>query len=104
MTNSTTIQFEHPKGNSSATDELCQHEIEVELGYEEGDSSYGADADGNRGISVPGYFYPAEDPPEKCSECEHCYSTEEKEEINKLMEKAADSYTESYEPPEPDYD
>lgn len=35
----------------------CDTEFQIELEWEPGDSNYGADADGNRGISVPGYFY-----------------------------------------------
>lgn len=105
MAHSTSIEFEHGKGNSPSNlddGETCIEEIEFDLAYEPADASYGADADGNRGMYVPGYFYPESDPPEKCEECGHFYSDEEKEEINKLMEAKANDY--EVDPPEPDYD
>jgi hypothetical protein len=104
----TTIEFTHPEGNfvpPEGEQADCTEEIAVNLDWEPGESNWGADADGNRGIYVAGYFYPCDDPPEKCARCGHFYTEEEKEEINKLMEQKAEKYTEDYEPdyPEPDY-
>src|SRR5690349_16695937 len=97
---STTVEYEHPKGNDLSDDdsEYCIAEFEIELGREPDDHHYGADADGNRGIFVAGYWYWEGEVPTKCEECGHEFTKEEMDEIEKAFNKAADKYTEDYEP------
>jgi hypothetical protein len=101
----TSIEFEHAKGNDPSNEddgELCEDTIEIELEYEPGDSNYGADADGNRGISVAGFFTAITEAPDKCEECGHIYSEEEKSSILREMEKKAEGYEPDYAGPEED--
>jgi len=100
-----TIEYDHDDARLDQTGneaEPCVDEIEVNLEYEPGEANYGADADGNRGISIPGYFYTEDSAPLKCEECGHIYTDAERQEIQTKMEKAANEY--EYEPDEPDYD
>jgi hypothetical protein len=46
--------------------EDCEGRIALSIAYEPPDPSYGADADGNRGIYVPGFYY-AEYTGEECT-------------------------------------
>lgn len=104
MAHSTTITFEHGKGNEPSNEddgELCQDEIEVELESEPGEM-YGQDADGNRGIWIGPSVSRANDPPAKCEECGHIYTDEELARLTAEMDKAAEEY--EYEPDEPDFD
>lgn len=76
-------------------------EIEVELGWEPGDPNYGADADGNRGISVPGYAFVEDELPTECPDCGVKFTAEQMADFDKRAAKQADEYEEDY---EPDYD
>lgn len=40
--------------DSNALPHFCGADVVVRLEWEEGDTNYGADADGNRGVEVPG--------------------------------------------------
>jgi hypothetical protein len=107
MSLTTSIEFEHGKGNEPSNlddGDLCEDTIEIELEYEPGESNYGADADGNRGISVSGYFYSDTEAPLKCEECGHIYSDEERADIQKEINKKCENYERDYDPPEPDYE
>lgn len=44
----------------------CEAPIRFELDYEQADPHWGADADGNRGMYVPGYWYLASVTPQQC--------------------------------------
>jgi hypothetical protein len=92
------VSLEHEDARDES--KLCDAEFSLDLQYEEGDAAYGADADGNRGINVPGYFEWCGEIPDKCSECGHVYTEDEKEELHKLATQKAGEY----ELPEPDYD
>lgn len=65
----------------------CDHEFEVEADVEPADPSYGADADGNRGIYVPASIIPPDD-----VTCPRCGAD--------CTEEAKDA-AEEFEPPEP---
>lgn len=39
----------------------CEHEFDVEADVDPGESNFGADADGNRGIYVPAWVVPPDD-------------------------------------------
>lgn len=82
----------------------CDGEMEVELSWEDPDPSFGQDADGNRGVYVPGYWYgPAagdKDFPEVCS-TGHVFSVYEKIEIEVSIIESAE--TESGDDPDDDY-
>lgn len=100
MSHSTTITFSHADARHPEEEaDLCRDEIEVELEREPDDHNYGADADGNRGMFVSGYWFPETNPPDKCETCGRVYTAEDKEEIENLMNKAAETYDW-----EPDYD
>lgn len=83
--------------------EPCCVEIEVPLEYEPGEANYGADADGNRGIYIPGGFYADFSPPEKCDECGHVYTTDELKSLSDEADKKASEYVYEPDPPEPYY-
>jgi hypothetical protein len=70
------VSLEHEDARDES--KLCDAEFSLDLQYEEGDAAYGADADGNRGINVPGYFEWCGEIPDKCSECGHVYTEDEK--------------------------
>lgn len=70
--------------------EECGTDFTVELYYEPGDSNYGADADGNRGMYVPGYWYPDEMP--ACCPNGHVFSPEELKALDKTATALADEY------------
>lgn len=77
----------------------CEGGLLVGLTWEPGESNWGADADGNRGIYVPGFWVPSEIP-DKCDTCGFVFTDAGKEQIDKeAMEKA-----ESLEEPYSDYD
>ena len=84
--------------------EPCCVDIELDLAYEPGESNYGADADGNRGISIPGGFYVEDEIPTKCSECGHEYTMEELGDLRKQADEKAASYEVEPDYLEPDYD
>ena len=79
-------------GRAEAGD-LCEAELEVELAWEPADRNYGADADGNRGVYVPGYWYFETSPPETCPECGYTYTAEEYAKLEAQAEKEAREYT-----------
>lgn len=70
----------------------CEASIEVELEWIDGEI-YGTDADGNRGVWVPGYLTVASEVPEVCSECGHHYLVEELKALEADAEKAAEAMT-----------
>lgn len=51
---SRTLELACPRDTDDGED--CVGVVKVELEYEPPDNNYGADADGNRGIRVPGYW------------------------------------------------
>lgn len=104
---SITISLEHEDArilHLGDAAEPCACEIGLELAYEPGESNYGADADGNRGISIPGYFYVEDEIPTKCSECGHEFTMEELESLRKDADEGASEYEVEPDYPEPDYD
>lgn len=77
--------------------------ITFTLAWEEGDSNYGADADGNRGISVPGYFYLDDGDPTKQS-CSCKLTSEQYAALHTEAKTRAEKYSEEAMRDEPDYD
>lgn len=117
MSTTTTIVFDHapPKPVTMSNEEynsqvddgelVCSVELEVELDFEPGDKNYGADADGNRGISVPGYAYPINEPPDVCPECGKPFTKDELKAIDARFSIAADNFKPDVDDiPEPDPD
>lgn len=80
---------EHPDPRTEGTTCL-DVEVELTAGYEPGDPNYGADADGNRGISLPGYAYYESGLPETCPECGHEFTAEETATLELLADEAAE--------------
>lgn len=79
--------------------EGCGGSVPFELEIEPGDPNYGADADGNRGISIPDSYVRGSDCPDECSEgC--VFTLKEKE----LIEEQADTKASEQESPEQDYE
>lgn len=76
----------------------CGEEIVMECDIDPGDSNYGSDADGNRGMYV-GPSVMACDPPEECPHCHTKYEQAELDHIAKDLEKFCAEYR--YEPPDP---
>lgn len=99
------LDHDDPRQANKPEDERepCCVEYEVELGYEPGESNYGADADGNRGISIPGFFGVEGEIPTKCDECGHEFTMEELESLRKEADEKARDYEYEPDPPEPDY-
>ena len=96
MSQITTIDFDHTTDDG---EDCIDKDIEVVLDREPDDPNYGADADGNRGIFVAGYWYTETAAPDKCATCGHVYTDEERKEIEEAMNRAAETYEW-----EPDYD
>lgn len=93
-----TLHCPHPMEDETP----CESEIEVECEVEPADPSYGADADGNRGMYVGAYVQWDEDwIPPACPEG-HTFTDEERKELAKDLESKANDYDLS--PPEPEYD
>jgi hypothetical protein len=92
------IMYEHLEDDDKS------HEVEIPytIGYEPGESNYGADADGNRGISISGYWGTDDEAPHKCEKCGKGFTNEERAEIEEQMRQKAIEVGD--EPPEPDYD
>jgi hypothetical protein len=98
VSHTTTISFEHGKGNEPSNEddgELCEAEIEVDLYYEPADREVGI---------MQGGWLPNSEVPDKCEECGHIYSKDERQKIDAEMERAAQDYDPDPEPPEPDYE
>ncbi len=79
----------------------CEGVVKVELEYEPPDSMYGADADGNRGIAVRGYW--TADAVTACS-LGHELTDKEGDALRKEAEEDAGSYdpTDDYDGPDTD--
>lgn len=71
-----------------------QIEVEFDIEYEPGESNYGADADGNRGISIPGYYHADVEPPEECSHCKVTLTESERKSIEKKIDQYCKDYSE----------
>lgn len=87
------MEYEHPKGNVEETDERCTDAMEVDLHYEPPD----------RSVGMYGGFMLDWEVPEKCTECGHIYTEEEREEIGNKADKLAEDYDPEPDPG-PDYD
>lgn len=61
----------------------CSAELLVHVDREPAEPNHGADADGNRGIYVPGYWF-TEDFASSCAECGHVWTPAERAEIDEL--------------------
>lgn len=73
----------------------CTYEHILDTEIEPGDSNYGADADGHRGISIgPGPIQP--DTPSFCPECHVNYTVEDMEKLEKEIEKQCEEWEPSY--------
>ena len=80
------------------SDTQCEEEIELECGVDPGDSNYGADADGNRGMYVgPSLIEP--NPPSSCSICHETYNEDQLADLKKQIAQEVADYR--YEPPDP---
>lgn len=77
----------------------CGADVEVELTYEPPDSSYGADADGRRGVYVNGYWFVDGSIPDTCAR--KCVWTEEDaKEVDRRAEEEAEDYEEEVDYPD----
>lgn len=89
-----TLTFTHDAPDG----EECTTDVMVTFGTEPPDPNYGADADGNRGIYVSGYYIVEEIEP-TCHRCGHSFTEAETAAINRLAEHWTESHF--YEPPDP---
>lgn len=82
-------------------DNPCEHEFELERDVEPADPSYGADADGNRGMHIPAYIIPP-DPPVACSHCHAIFDKTQTDDLIEQIRVACDDWkpSDEYDPPE----
>ncbi len=95
----TTVQVNCPRDTDDAED--CEGVVTVTLEYEPGDNRYGADADGNRGIRVAGYWSGTS--ADACS-LGHTLTTAEQEDLQNEAEQTESPEPDEYWGPEPDDD
>ncbi len=76
--------------------EECGTEMKIALEYEAGESNWGADADGRRGMYVPGRWYVAGDLPMSCPN-HHTFTDAEIAQIDKQATAEADEYSYDFE-------
>lgn len=67
----------------------CHGNVLVEVAWEPADPNFGADADGNRGMYVPG-FWAVATIPDKCDVCGFEFTVAGKETIEREAQKIAD--------------
>lgn len=72
----------------------CGEEIEVEISWEPGERGWGADADGNRGIDIPGRYVPEEPIPQCSNKCE--LSPKQREDLRIAAEELAYDYDDGW--------
>lgn len=77
-----------------------QCELSLGIDWESGERGYGADADGNRGIDIPGYFCLSEEVPLTCPACGYQFTDEERLAIQASAER--DAANREYDPGEPE--
>jgi hypothetical protein len=63
---------------------ICDADFDIELEYEPADPHFGSDADGNRGVYIPGYYHQADVP----GECPVCKGTFAPDELSDLINDA----------------
>lgn len=100
MSHSVYLSCPHATGDCIHPDDepcpvMCgtgEDSIEITLAYEKPDYNYGADADGNRGIYVAGYWYPEDSVPEHCPACGTQFTADEYVALCERLDKLVADY------------